>query len=98
MCSNMYAPMESYIKRIRVLVPEAVLYEQLAEECNELAQACLKKARKLRGENYTPKTMEEINEALEEEYTDVQLCANACGLTVNRNAEYEKAIRWINRS
>ena len=59
MCSGMYGAMDSYIKQIRELVPEAVLYEQLAEECNELAQACLKKARKLRGENYTPKTIEE---------------------------------------
>lgn len=90
--------MESYIKQIRKLIPEAALYEQLAEECNELAQACLKKARKLRDENYTPKTMEEIDENLEEEYTDVQLAANACGLIVNWTTEHEKAVRWIKRN
>ena len=49
-------------------------------------------------ENYTPKTMEEINENLEEEYTDVQLSANACGLIVNWNTEHKKAIRWIERN
>ena len=98
MCSNMYKPMTSYIKQIRELVPEAALYEQLAEECNELAQACLKKARKLRDENYTPKTMEEIDANLEEEYTDVILSANVCGLIVNWNTKHEKAIRWIKRN
>lgn len=98
MCSNMHGDMESYIKKIRELVPEAALYEQLAEECAELAQACHKKARKLRDENYTPRTMEEINENLEEEYTDVRLAANACGLIVNWNTEHEKAARWIKRN
>ena len=98
MCNSAYGAMELYIKRIRELIPEAALYEQLAEECSELAQACLKKARKLRNENYTPKTMEEINENLEEEYTDVQLSANACGLIVNWNTEHKKAIRWIERN
>ena len=32
------------------------MLEQLAEECSELAQASLKYARLLRGENPTPKT------------------------------------------
>lgn len=90
--------MDLYIEQIRAIIPEAALYEQLAEECNELAQACLKKARKLRDENYTPKTMEEIDADLEEEYTDVRLCANACGLVVNWTAEHEKAVRWIKRN
>lgn len=98
MCNNMYGAMELYIKQIRELVPEAALYEQLAEECNELSQACLKKARKLRNENYTPKTMEEIDENLKEEYTDVQLSANACGLIVDWHTEHEKAARWIKRN
>lgn len=90
--------MELYIKQIRESVPEAALYEQLAEECTELAQACLKKARKLRGESYTPRTMEEIDASIEEEYTDVRLCANACNLVVDWTAKYDKTIRWINRN
>lgn len=98
MCNSMCGDMELYIKQIRELVPEAALYEQLAEECNELSQACLKKARKLRNENHTPKTMEEIDKNLEEEYTDVTLSASACGLIVNWNIEHEKAIRWIKRN
>ena len=48
--------------------------EQLAEECSELAQASLKYARLLRGDNPTPKTEQECLEALTEEIADVDLC------------------------
>lgn len=50
------------------------MLEQLAEECSELAQASLKYARFLRGENPTPKTEAECLEALTEEIADVELC------------------------
>ena len=50
------------------------LLEQLAEECAELAQASLKYARLLRGENPTPKTEQECLESLTEEMADVELC------------------------
>lgn len=36
-------------------IGEPALLEQLAEECSKLSQAALKLARKLRGENPTPK-------------------------------------------
>lgn len=55
-------------------IGEAACLETLAEECSELAQAALKKARKIRGENPTPKSMEKINENLIEEVSDVQTC------------------------
>lgn len=46
--------------------------EQMAEECNELAHACLKYARYLRGENLVHgKTKEEMLENLHEEMADV---------------------------
>ena len=48
--------------------------EQTAEECAELAHACLKEARRLRGENPTPKTTPECWLAISEELTDVQIC------------------------
>ena len=48
--------------------------EQCAEECNELAQACLKMARKLRGDNPTPKSIDEIVANLTEEIADVEVC------------------------
>jgi len=50
------------------------MLEQLAEECSELAQASLKYARLLRGENPTPKTEQECLESLTEEIADVDLC------------------------
>lgn len=52
-------------------VPLPDLYEQLAEEAAELAQAANKMARVLRGTNPTPKTEEEARSSLIEEYTDV---------------------------
>ena len=50
--------------------------EQLAEECAELAQASLKYARLLRGDNPTPKTKEQCIDDLTEEIADVLLCIN----------------------
>ena len=50
------------------------MLEQLAEECSELAQASLKYARLLRGENPIPKTEKECRDALVEEVADVTLC------------------------
>ena len=49
------------------------LMEQCAEECAELAQACLKISRLYRGENPTPKSMEDCRIDLEEELADVLL-------------------------
>lgn len=56
------------------------MLEQTAEECNELAQACLKLARKLRNENPTPRTEDEIKESINEEFADVSLCAGLLSL------------------
>lgn len=50
------------------------ILEQTAEECAELAHACLKEARRLRGENPTPNTTPECWLAISEEMTDVQIC------------------------
>lgn len=50
---------------------EEYLLRQLAEECGELTQACLKLVRAWRGE--TPVEPEEANEKLIEEMADVQL-------------------------
>lgn len=50
--------------------------EQSAEECIELAHVCLKLARKLRGENPTPRTEESLRKDLQEEMADVHLCTD----------------------
>lgn len=47
------------------------LLEQLAEECTELAQASLKLARYIRGENMPAKTLMELNGNLLEEIADI---------------------------
>lgn len=50
------------------------LLEQTAEECAELSQAALKLARKMRGDNPTPATIDEIHSKLTEEFADVRVC------------------------
>ena len=80
------------------------LLEQTAEECCELAQACLKMARKLRDENPTPKSIEDIREELIEEMADVEVCLDQIMYTtdiVNVGAldrlTFEKSRRWFER-
>ena len=55
-------------------IGEAAMFEQLAEECTELAKEALKMARKIRGENPTPLSYCEIIDNLREETTDVIDC------------------------
>ena len=75
------------------------MLEQLAEEASELAQACLKLARKERGENPTPKSKAECERELIEEFTDVIQCARELKLKPDEEQIKEKAerfkIRWI---
>ena len=59
---------------IKDYIGTPALLEQFAEECTELAQASLKYARKLRGENPTPKKIDEIKENFWEEITDILIC------------------------
>lgn len=79
------------------------ILEQCAEECAELNQACLKMARKLRGENPTPKTIEKITDNLEEEIADVTLCMSVIvdsGLVSMdriKSIIFEKQDRWEKR-
>lgn len=77
--------------------------EQCAEECTELAQACLKMARKVRYENPTPMTKSDILRHLNEEAADVKLCLSVlytAGVLdrgeVNR-FRLEKTARWEKR-
>ncbi len=64
------------------------LLEQTAEECAELAQAALKLARCLRGENPTPRAEAELLEGLHEEIADVETCLVV--LTENRKLDVTK--------
>lgn len=82
---------------VRKELTEAAMLEQMAEECSELTQALLKKARKLRNENYTPKALDEICENIEEEFSDVMLCSRVLYLTSDFSIEQKKLDRWIKR-
>lgn len=75
----------------------AATLEQLAEECTELAQAALKYARKLRGNNPTPKTFEELEADLIEEFTDVTVCAMCLKLCADYEIMFSKMKRWQER-
>ena len=59
------------------VVGKPAMLEQCAEECTELAQACLKMARKMRNENPTPAAMNDILANLNEEVADVMICMTA---------------------
>lgn len=74
------------------------MYEALAEECVELAQAALKMARALRAENPTPLSTQEAFEMVREEYTDVISCAIGLGLNVDAEQSVRKFRRMQERS
>lgn len=85
------------MSEIRSTLSESAILEQMAEECSELTQALLKKARKLRNENYTPRSMEEINYSIREEFTDVIICAKILNIYENPYIFKEKLNRWVQR-
>ena len=59
---------------LQEVIGTPAMLEQTAEECIELAHACLKLARYLSGENNVYKTKEEIYSNLSEEIADVYIC------------------------
>ena len=59
---------------LQEVIGTPAMLEQTAEECVELAHACMKLARYLRGENKVYKTKEEIYSNLSEEIADVYIC------------------------
>ena len=73
------------------------LFEQTAEECMELAHALLKYARKIRGENPTPKSEEEILHNVIEEMADVRLCLDEIDTEIFTDDERNEMFRIINR-
>lgn len=71
-------------------IGKAAMLEQTAEECAELAKACLKYARALRQENPTPKPMHEIICNMEEETADVCICLNELSGTLVIDSNVQK--------
>lgn len=80
----------------------AAALEQMAEEAAELAQAALKYARILRGENPTPVTEREAMGHLSEEVADVLVCMDVVmeypdALYGVDEQVFEKKARWLDR-
>lgn len=59
---------------LQEIIGKPAMLEQTAEECVEMAHACLKLARHMRGENKVHKTIEEMYSNLSEEIADVSIC------------------------
>ena len=84
-------------------IGKPALLEQCAEECAELAHACLKMSRKLRDENPTPADMDAITASLIEEMADVYLCIFEIamlydeGIDMIQDIRKAKLKRWENR-
>lgn len=79
------------------LIGKPAMYELLAEECCELAQASLKMARILREENPTPKSIKEVQDNLIEERTDVELCIQELGIEHDPELMERKEDRFYKR-
>lgn len=65
------------------------MLEQTAEECSELAQACLKLARHMRNENPTFREEYELKLNFYEEIADVELCLKYMESIIDRNVVEE---------
>lgn len=78
-------------------IGKAAMLELFAEECAEAAQAALKLARIIRGENPTPVTRDLAESNLIEEYTDVRICAKELGLRKNSALAEAKRERFARR-
>ena len=94
---NEQNPMGEKIDAIRKTVPLPSLFECLAEECSELAQASLKRARILRQENPTPIDEIEAVTNFKEEVNDVILLLNVLGAGNDDEMIYLKLCRWVQR-
>lgn len=88
------------MKPIYQRIGKPATLEQAAEECAELAHALLKEARRLRGENPTPKTAIECGKAIQEEISDVLLCLQELlrtGYAADPELLEDKRQRWHTR-
>lgn len=82
------------MKDIYEEVGEPAALELVAEEAAELAQACLKLSRILRGENPTPMSEVLAAEKVMEEAADVQTALNVLSSAQWYNEDYVLNIQW----
>lgn len=91
-------------EKIFAKLGRAAVLEQLAEEASEVAQAALKMARIIRGENPTPKTHMEARADLEEELADFRVCVEVLDrndlifeMEIIKKLSEVKMKRWLDR-
>lgn len=82
---------------IHAAIPEATLYESLAEEATELAQAAMEMARVLRNKNPTYVAHKIAKDNLIEEYGDVLLTAAYLELQEDFDGVRKKHNRCLDR-
>lgn len=92
-----YINLDDELNFIEEHMTRASLYEMLAEEATELAQASLKMARIIREENPTPVDPLDAWKSIEEEWNDLYLVNRVLSLTTDYVAMKHKAERWIER-
>lgn len=73
------------------------LFLQMAEEAAELSQACLKYVRAHKGNNPTKDSEDVYLKGIIEEFTDVQICAEAIDITADSDIHDSKIHRWADR-
>lgn len=73
------------------------LFLQMAEEAAELSQACLKYVRAHKGNNPTKDSEDVYLKEIIEEFTDVQVCADAIDITDDSDIHDSKIHRWADR-
>lgn len=94
---TLFANIDDELNYIDKHMTTAALYEMLAEEATELAQASLKMARAIRGENPTPVTCIEAFNSLQEEWNDLYLVNRVLSLSTDYVAMKHKVERWVER-
>ena len=73
------------------------LFLQMAEEAAELSQACLKYVRAHKCNNPTKDSEDVYLKGIIEEFTDVQVCAEAIDITADSDIHDSKIHRWADR-
>lgn len=82
---------------IRNHLPADLIFNQLAEECCELAQAAHKASRLITVKNPTPRTSDSVIKNLREELTDVLLVCALLGIHEDGELANAKLERWCGR-
>lgn len=90
-------PATEAVDQIRNTLSPAAIFEQLAEECVELAKCAQKQARFMRQENPTDADQVDLVKETDEEVCDVLVCLEVLGLNPNNNLMQAKLGRWAGR-